>query len=58
MSDRIQNIMDHEVFRARRELRRRLIVKIAVDYAAWLGIGSVCILAAIGLERVIRWALR
>ena len=58
MSDRILNIMDSEVFRARRELRRRLIVKIAVDYAAWLGIGSVCILAAIGLARVISWVVR
>ena len=56
MSDRIQNIADSEVFRARREARRKLIVQIVMDYAVWLGIGIVCLLAALGAERVVRWA--
>ena len=58
MSDRILNIMDSEVFRARREARRKLIVQIVMDWAVWLCLGVFCMLAALGLERVISWALR
>ena len=58
MSDRILNIMDSEVFRARRELRRKIVTRIILDYVLWTAIGIWTLLAVFGFEQFIRWALR